>query len=98
MNCPEPLLQRITITIDIDHEPGYQYVATAALLDVISHLAHDGIEPWAGSLSRSPAQQRHHKHRNRQPRHRRRQREHQTSWTTMSPSCWALENRGNTPY
>ncbi len=45
MNCPEPLLQRITITIDIDHEPGYQYVATAALLDVISHLAHDGIEP-----------------------------------------------------
>jgi hypothetical protein len=45
MNCPEPLLQRITITIDIDHEPGYQYVATGALLDVISHLAHDGIEP-----------------------------------------------------
>ena len=29
MNCPEPLLQRITITIDIDHEPGYEYVATA---------------------------------------------------------------------
>jgi hypothetical protein len=45
MNCPERLLRRITITIDIDHEPGYQYVATAALLDVISHLAHDGIEP-----------------------------------------------------
>jgi hypothetical protein len=45
MTEPEVLLQRITITIDIDHEPGYQYVATAALLDVISHLARDGIEP-----------------------------------------------------
>jgi hypothetical protein len=45
MTEPEVLLQRITITIDIDHEHGYQYVATAALLDVISHLAHDGIEP-----------------------------------------------------
>jgi hypothetical protein len=45
MRQPEILLQRITITIDIDHEPGYQYVATGALLDVISHLAHDGIEP-----------------------------------------------------
>ena len=45
MNCPEALLQRITIIIDIDHGPGYQYVATGALLDVISRLAHDGIEP-----------------------------------------------------
>jgi len=45
MTGPQMLLQRITITIDIDHEPGYEYVATGALLDVISHLAHDGIEP-----------------------------------------------------
>jgi len=56
MNCPEPLLQRITITIDIDHEPGYQYVATGALLDVISHLAHDGIEPrWVTLEITGPA-------------------------------------------
>ena len=56
MNCPEPLLQRITITIDIDHEPGYQYVATSALLDVISHLAHDGIEPrWVTLEITGPA-------------------------------------------
>jgi hypothetical protein len=45
MNCPEPVLQRITITIGIDHERGYEYVATGALLDVLDHLAHDGIEP-----------------------------------------------------
>ncbi len=48
MTEPEALLQRITITIDIDHEPGYEYVATGALLDVLSHLAHDGIEPPLG--------------------------------------------------
>jgi hypothetical protein len=45
MTGPEGLIQRITITIEIDHEPGCEYVATGALLDVISHLAHDGIEP-----------------------------------------------------
>jgi hypothetical protein len=56
MTKSEMLLQRITITIDIDHEPGYQYVATGALLDVISHLAHDGIEPrWVTLEITGPA-------------------------------------------
>ena len=50
------MLQRITITIDIDHEPGYEYVATGALLDVISRLAHDGIEPrWVTLEITGPA-------------------------------------------
>ena len=56
MTEPELLLQRITITIDIDHEPGYEYVATGALLDVLSHLAHDGIEPrWVTLEVTGPA-------------------------------------------
>jgi hypothetical protein len=45
MTEPGVLRQRITITVDIDHEHGYEYVATGALLDVLGHLAHDGIEP-----------------------------------------------------
>jgi hypothetical protein len=56
MTNPEILLQRITITIDIDHEPGYEYVATSALLDVISRFAHDGIEPrWVTLEITGPA-------------------------------------------
>jgi len=50
MSKPEPLLQRITITIDVDYEPGYAYVAAGALLQVVSHLDHDGIEPRWVSL------------------------------------------------
>ena len=45
MSGEEPLLQRITISIDLDYEPGYGHVAAGALLDVLSHLAHDGLEP-----------------------------------------------------
>ena len=56
MTEPEMLLQRITITIDIDHEPGYEYVATAALLDVLHHFSHDGIEPrWVTLEITGPA-------------------------------------------
>jgi hypothetical protein len=34
MTEPEMPLQRITIAIDIDEEPGYEHVATGALLGV----------------------------------------------------------------
>ena len=48
MNDDEPLLQRFTISVDIDYEPGYQHLAAAILVDVLGHLAHDGIEArWA---------------------------------------------------
>jgi hypothetical protein len=48
VNDDEPLLQRFTISVDIDYEPGYQHVAAAILVDVLGHLAHDGIEVrWA---------------------------------------------------
>ena len=56
MTGPGMMLQRITITIDIDHEPGYEYVATGALLDVIRRLAHDGSEPrWVTLEITGPA-------------------------------------------
>jgi hypothetical protein len=45
MNELEPLLQRITVTVDVDYEPGYEHIGAGLLLDVVSHLAHDGIEP-----------------------------------------------------
>ena len=39
------LLQRVTISVDIDYEPGSENIAAAMFLDVLSRLAHDGVEP-----------------------------------------------------
>jgi len=44
------VLQRITVSVDIDYEPDYQHIAAGVLLEVIGKLAHDGIEPRAVSL------------------------------------------------
>jgi hypothetical protein len=38
-------LQRITITVDIPAEPGTETTAAGALLDVLNHLQHEGIQP-----------------------------------------------------
>jgi hypothetical protein len=38
-------LQRITITVDIPSGPGTETTAAGALLDVLGHLQHDGIQP-----------------------------------------------------
>lgn len=46
----EELLQRITISVDVDYEPGYEHVAAGALLNLLSHLAHDGVEPRCVTL------------------------------------------------
>jgi hypothetical protein len=44
------LLQRITITLDIPAAPGTDTIAAAALLDVLNHLEHDGIQPHSTTL------------------------------------------------
>lgn len=52
----EVLLQRFTITVDIDYEPGFEHVAAAILVDVLGHLGRDGIEPrWAALEVSGPA-------------------------------------------
>ncbi|HEX3541215.1 MAG TPA: hypothetical protein VHT75_12335 [Acidimicrobiales bacterium] len=38
-------LQRIVITVDIEGGPGTHNIAVGALLDVIDHFEHDGIQP-----------------------------------------------------
>jgi hypothetical protein len=38
-------LQRLTISVDIDYEPGYEHIAAGMLLDVVRRLANDGVEP-----------------------------------------------------
>jgi hypothetical protein len=45
VNDDEVLLQRVTISVDIDYEPGSENIAAAMFLDVLSRLAHDGVEP-----------------------------------------------------
>jgi hypothetical protein len=42
--------QRITITIDIAGFFGTDTIATAALLNVLTHLEHDGIRPQRTTL------------------------------------------------
>lgn len=42
----DDLRQRIVITIDIPVRLGTDTVAVTALLDVLSHLEHDGIRPY----------------------------------------------------
>lgn len=44
MNDDE-FLQRITITLDIPGGLGTEAIAAGALLDVLAHLLHDGIQP-----------------------------------------------------
>jgi hypothetical protein len=46
----DDLLQRIKITVDIPAEPGTETIAAGALLDVLSHLQHDGIQPARTTL------------------------------------------------
>jgi hypothetical protein len=45
MNDHDDWLQRITITVDIPADPGTETIAAGALLDVLNHLQHDGIQP-----------------------------------------------------
>ena len=45
-----PLLQRVTITVDFDYEPGYEHLAAGMFLDVMGRLARDGAEPRWSSL------------------------------------------------
>jgi hypothetical protein len=44
------LLQRVTISVDIDYEPGYEQLAGAILVDVLSRLSRDGVEPRLATL------------------------------------------------
>ena len=43
-------LQRIVITLDIPGFRGTDIIATAALLNVLSHLEHNGIRPYRTTL------------------------------------------------
>jgi hypothetical protein len=42
--------QRIVITVDIPGFLGTDTIATAALLNVLTHLEHDGIRPYRTTL------------------------------------------------
>ena len=43
-----PLLQRVSITVDLDFEPGHEHLAAGIFLDVMGRLARDGAEArWA---------------------------------------------------
>ena len=56
MSDDRPLLQRLTISVDIDYETGYEHIATGMFLDVLSRLTHDGVEPrWATLEITGPA-------------------------------------------
>ncbi|MGO9658254.1 MAG: hypothetical protein ACLQVK_11740 [Acidimicrobiales bacterium] len=56
MNHDEVLLQRVTVSVEIDYEAGSQHIAAAMCLDVMSRLAHDGVEPrWATLEITGPA-------------------------------------------
>jgi hypothetical protein len=56
VSADEVLVQRLTITVDIDYEPGYEHIAVGMFLDVLSRLAHDGAEPrWASLEITGPA-------------------------------------------
>jgi hypothetical protein len=37
--------QRVTVTLDIPAGPGTEIIAVGALLDLLDHLQHDGIQP-----------------------------------------------------
>ncbi len=50
MNPDDDILQRITITLDIPGYHGTNIVAIHALLNVLSHLEHDGIRPHRTTL------------------------------------------------
>jgi hypothetical protein len=55
MNHPDThdfceLALRITITIDLPGYLGTDTIATAALLNVLTHLEHDGIRPTRTTL------------------------------------------------
>jgi hypothetical protein len=41
----DDFLQRIVITLDIPGGPGTHTIAAGALLDVLGHFQHDGIQP-----------------------------------------------------
>lgn len=45
MTDNDDCLQRVTITVDIPGGPGTETIAAGALLDVLNHLQHDGIQP-----------------------------------------------------
>ena len=47
--------QRITITLDILHEPGNDTIAAGALHTLIRHLEYDGITPLLIRLEIQPA-------------------------------------------
>ena len=56
MNDDDGFLQRIVITLDIPGGPGTETIATAAFLDVLRHLEHDGIQPlWTTLEITGPA-------------------------------------------
>ena len=56
MNDDDVLLQRVTISVDIDYEPGSEHIAAGMFLDVLSRLAHDGVVPrWATLEITGPA-------------------------------------------
>lgn len=44
------LLQRFTISVDIDYEPSYEHLAAGILVDVLNRLARDGVEPRLATL------------------------------------------------
>ena len=56
MSHDAPLVQRLTISVDIDYEPGYEHLAAGMFLDVLSRLAYDGAQPrWASLEVTGPA-------------------------------------------
>ena len=50
----QPPTQRITVTVDITDEPGYDTIGVSALLDIIRHLEHDAIIPMFIRLEIGP--------------------------------------------
>jgi hypothetical protein len=52
----EVLLQRVSITVDIDYGPGSEHIAAGMFQDVMSRLSHDGAQPrWATLEITGPA-------------------------------------------
>ncbi len=50
----DPPTQRITITLDINDEPGNDTTAITALKNILGHLEHDGIIPILTRLEIGP--------------------------------------------
>ncbi len=50
MTDDEPIIQRVTITLELPGGLGTNTVAVGAVLDVLDHLERDGLRPYRTTI------------------------------------------------